>query len=135
MRKLIKLVITSYSIHYTKLYEARGLPTGPTAALRGRKTGWIFLLSSQHSTGHITAVIDSGSPDNHRRMVAVVTNTTRITSYNVCYTKLLRSVLHKNAIFVRLSQPTGIKRYRHCKERKVVQFLTNTNCKFSKFSP
>ena len=61
-------VITSYSIHYTKLYDRKlGKPTDQRMAI----------LRSQ-----VTALLENGSVKTtlHRR----------ITSYNVCYTKLLR---------------------------------------------
>ena len=55
-------VITSYSIHYTKLYEIELLAA----------------ILAQHAHGIGTALLAVG----HLRH--------RITSYNVCYTKLLR---------------------------------------------
>ena len=59
-----RLVITSYSIHYTKLYES------------------VFLTHTHHQTTH-----------GHQRSCGktkLFRSKHRITSYNVCYTKLLR---------------------------------------------
>ena len=114
-------VITSYSIHYTKLYEvliagelhhapdyiaelrelARGLNVkflgyvGNTRVLLAlvkkadffifpsETEGMSIMLLEATSTG--TPAICSNIPEN----IAIFTND-RITSYNVCYTKLLR---------------------------------------------
>ena len=57
-------VITSYSIHYTKLYDSMLRETRQTARLQIRIDGMVRL----------------------EELVC------RITSYNVCYTKLLRNV-------------------------------------------
>ena len=59
-------VITSYSIHYTKLYEA----------------GIILMFERTIRIGDVIEISD-------------VLKGTRITSYNVCYTKLLRLRLKK----------------------------------------
>ena len=53
----LELVITSYSIHYTKLYDTV-------------RPGWLSQKRANSSAGQPTS--------------------SRITSYNVCYTKLLR---------------------------------------------
>ena len=63
-------VITSYSIHYTKLYE--GVITPEVDALRDR-----FAFPGMK----VLQFAFGSGPDNPR-----------ITSYNVCYTKLLRSM-------------------------------------------
>ena len=63
-----RCVITSYSIHYTKLYEASGRPrpgSPPAPAPPARRSAAAIILD---------------------RML-------RITSYNVCYTKLLRDLI------------------------------------------
>ena len=61
-------VITSYSIHYTKLYDA--LERQRSLANGGR-------------AGAVVAQYVARRPLDSNRL-------TRITSYNVCYTKLLR---------------------------------------------
>ena len=60
-------VITSYSIHYTKLYEVLSSSHGVAGADQGPL---LLALSKLRTSG----------AHSHRR----------ITSYNVCYTKLLR---------------------------------------------
>ena len=87
-------VITSYSIHYTKLYELfgheKGAFTGATDSRKGyfevADGGTIFLdevaelpLSTQV---RLLRVLESGE---------FIRVGSRITSYNVCYTKLLRT--------------------------------------------
>ena len=78
-------VITSYSIHYTKLYD--GLTRYINIA--SRLTGWnavkyraeqLGLDMSDAHIKHITREIKQYSDERPFR----------ITSYNVCYTKLLR---------------------------------------------
>ena len=72
-------VITSYSIHYTKLYEASSpcLHCDLVTDSGFRSVGGLLMtILNEFYPGH-----ESGLPD-----VAYV----RITSYNVCYTKLLR---------------------------------------------
>ena len=63
-------VITSYSIHYTKLYDALG------------QRGLQVLAPLQFAFGR---QLLQRQPPGHRGF-----QDTRITSYNVCYTKLLR---------------------------------------------
>ena len=80
------LVITSYSIHYTKLYDfvivgssnavnltdgLDGLAILPTVLIAGA------LGVFAYTTGNVKFAVYLGIP--------------RITSYNVCYTKLLRN--------------------------------------------
>ena len=82
------IVITSYSIHYTKLYDLKffllmpnilEISSGAVLSLAGRKLPASFNLSS--------------------------TPWARITSYNVCYTKLLREILDESALLELLSDP------------------------------
>ena len=76
------VVITSYSIHYTKLYEAdRHVARGPVHGPRG------FDPSDRRAARRRDAGVrgDRAMPS---------TTETRITSYNVCYTKLLRLGQH-----------------------------------------
>ena len=72
-------VITSYSIHYTKLYEAiRQLSALATA--RANCGALAFQVSARTRSAGSSAI-------RWRRAPGI----DRITSYNVCYTKLLRS--------------------------------------------
>ena len=66
-------VITSYSIHYTKLYE-----TWPACSRRNPSWSW-RREDKSHAPSH------SWTSRSSRKGLA-----RRITSYNVCYTKLLR---------------------------------------------
>ena len=63
-----KVVITSYSIHYTKLYD--------------------FLRCLGMHPGVLVSNV------GHLKQVFIQATGLRITSYNVCYTKLLRWFLH-----------------------------------------
>ena len=65
------IVITSYSIHYTKLYDARCLQL-PVQKLRS-----------------VGGMAKTSMINRERKRERAVQN--RITSYNVCYTKLLRT--------------------------------------------
>ena len=69
------LVITSYSIHYTKLYETRVDGGGEPVAIA--PSGNQRFPTSWSANGAL--LFTELSPETHR-----------ITSYNVCYTKLLR---------------------------------------------
>ena len=80
-------VITSYSIHYTKLYEE--------LALQNLESTWLFLARNDGSL-----VMDPSSPATAAALQMRIVEAQeaersrlaqdRITSYNVCYTKLLR---------------------------------------------
>ena len=85
------IVITSYSIHYTKLYERslggqlRSVGHGTTGATQAdtdaaRIVVTEVLVHGERVLAHDLAV------DNR----TTATDRVRITSYNVCYTKLLR---------------------------------------------
>ena len=75
------IVITSYSIHYTKLYDTRVADTATpqSAAVMPMYDSQVFSRISGSSGKVVWTVIGSSSSNFHR-----------ITSYNVCYTKLLR---------------------------------------------
>ena len=83
-------VITSYSIHYTKLYESALGTAGFLASQNPNGSAYIIgdagLIHALYSVGY---TINNVNPD-----YVVVGDTHgynfRITSYNVCYTKLLR---------------------------------------------
>ena len=85
-------VITSYSIHYTKLYEeATAHIKHPSGRLRidvpaafGRQRILPLLLKITQDYPSLTFTITFSE-----RFVDVIEEG-RITSYNVCYTKLLR---------------------------------------------
>ena len=98
---LTLIVITSYSIHYTKLYddalaevgiqgmtvtEVRGFgrQKGHTELYRGAEYVVDFLPKVK-----IEVVLSDDQVDG--AIDAIVGAANRITSYNVCYTKLLRS--------------------------------------------
>ena len=72
----ILVVITSYSIHYTKLYENGSCNSNVIASLHKSHTSPVFL---KNMTRDLSLLLSSTRP--------------RITSYNVCYTKLLRVCL------------------------------------------
>ena len=92
VRSSLKIVITSYSIHYTKLYEAAGigpepdvlepadLPGGRAPAVDELLRGDGPLVGLEQLVGDARDVAARGAAKPG----------TRITSYNVCYTKLLR---------------------------------------------
>ena len=75
--KLFPLVITSYSIHYTKLYDLAALFRPMPGSLARMPT-----RSSRAFTGP--------GPVSSRGYALRRPAAPRITSYNVCYTKLLR---------------------------------------------
>ena len=110
--QMIVLVITSYSIHYTKLYDAVvGLSVaaevhGAVVAAGVEVVGvavvallaGLDLMVAAVRAVH-AAEVAAGGRISRRRFTAGAAATTiaaatplRITSYNVCYTKLLRSV-------------------------------------------
>ena len=82
-------VITSYSIHYTKLYDGGDR----LIKLDGVDHGAVPV----HRVGHL---VDRGAFDHQEEALGVLrklikrglrhVHKARITSYNVCYTKLLR---------------------------------------------
>ena len=92
-------VITSYSIHYTKLYDR--------VFERGAEDRECGQFADEHFVGdtvpvRVDAVTDSlhrlHAEMEHHRALAEVANRRRITSYNVCYTKLLRASFAAEAI-------------------------------------
>ena len=93
-------VITSYSIHYTKLYESAGAPIPMAGVPYHAAEGYLARLVRAGVSVAIAEQIGDPAASKgpvERRVVRVVTPGTlsdeallRITSYNVCYTKLLR---------------------------------------------
>ena len=101
-------VITSYSIHYTKLYEAstrERLPPIRSPGTRSNRTGISFQGDAQADLfcfplpdgeqggrgSHADMAMDTRMAVRPEEMcVHVGATVVRITSYNVCYTKLLR---------------------------------------------
>ena len=85
------VVITSYSIHYTKLYEA------------------LDFVCSVYAQAGDTILVEEPSyflafrifEDRGLKIVSVPTDQDRITSYNVCYTKLLRAISQSRIEFGR----------------------------------
>ena len=78
-----QIVITSYSIHYTKLYE-------------------YFLSKPERQNGLLVPIWELALAEGYDTTDALSVLRTRITSYNVCYTKLLRFGLqwHKQPFMV-----------------------------------
>ena len=76
----VTAVITSYSIHYTKLYDVQGNPALARAKVT-LDTNPTSIPSFRSFTYLVTKEGDK----------SVINLRCRITSYNVCYTKLLRS--------------------------------------------
>ena len=100
----LELVITSYSIHYTKLYD---IALKPTSSLRlpGKtvnREGWPVevVTEGRHDpcvgiratpiAEAMMAIVVMDHVLRHRGQNMDVKSGLRITSYNVCYTKLLR---------------------------------------------
>ena len=75
-------VITSYSIHYTKLYEVHDRGPGGRDARRDQRAVLRLSAGSRGVGGNVATHYSKVAQDVHREL--------RITSYNVCYTKLLR---------------------------------------------
>ena len=82
------IVITSYSIHYTKLYDDRELAAGFLLTER--------IIRERRQLVDIAACHASVEPQNTLD-VFLAPGVDRITSYNVCYTKLLREYLESMA--------------------------------------
>ena len=82
----IGLVITSYSIHYTKLYEPPR--SGGSDDGAGRCGGAAALGDEEElvALARLRVQLDLGG------QVGAGVLLLRITSYNVCYTKLLRNM-------------------------------------------
>ena len=83
-------VITSYSIHYTKLYEPLEAQTRMTFFyfFEFIEATFDVVYSSHGFSTNIKPVILS--PAHSINPWVCLANSRRITSYNVCYTKLLR---------------------------------------------
>ena len=92
-----KHVITSYSIHYTKLYEG--------STLRAAE-----MFDACYPDEPMTVLVDyfgreiTDSLTVCRRFPRRAAAGTRITSYNVCYTKLLRNVRPSAHFFAKVSR-------------------------------
>ena len=84
----IDCVITSYSIHYTKLYDKDVVkaPKGyhPVATIAGYDSYYLNVMAGPSRKWLFTWEKD------HEWVNGPVYKENRITSYNVCYTKLLR---------------------------------------------
>ena len=83
-------VITSYSIHYTKLYDSGKLATRQAIAFLGNPKRFI---QSRQPNGHRHGATLLQQSYRHCRVETTKSQSglSRITSYNVCYTKLLRT--------------------------------------------
>ena len=96
------IVITSYSIHYTKLYDpyesnrfVRFFDVGQGDAIQIHDNGCDLLIDTGNSDGYDTLIEYFHSVNLHHLDYLIITHLHadhygRITSYNVCYTKLLR---------------------------------------------
>ena len=125
-----ELVITSYSIHYTKLYDAPALYVlGPGCQLQGlaglgAKTGQLvahafgveqfagvgLAPAVQALTGILGIGGIHGLQGAEQALIVTVSGhdvSFRITSYNVCYTKLLR--IFNTASFLRAATASAIR--------------------------
>ena len=76
-------VITSYSIHYTKLYD-----TAVHVAVNNKYIGYILIADEVKEDS--AQAIKELKAANIKQTVMLTGDNNRITSYNVCYTKLLR---------------------------------------------
>ena len=87
-------VITSYSIHYTKLYEVEANLLNPlVAAKTASVTAEISIVSFlQYFLQSIKYAERMTIPAKEIRIPSFSPSVSRITSYNVCYTKLLRYI-------------------------------------------
>ena len=109
------LVITSYSIHYTKLYErfapwtssnscGRVTPNCSLSFVRSADDVITLkeILNRTQSPLRVIAKIEKPEAvDNFEAILAVTDGVmVRITSYNVCYTKLLRDAKCLIRLFV-----------------------------------
>ena len=91
-------VITSYSIHYTKLYETMAIVIATVqtfgfkkAETSGSEKPSCISVKDGKFTKWLLLTTAKGEPD--------ALNNSRITSYNVCYTKLLRGSNRDNNHF------------------------------------
>ena len=78
-------VITSYSIHYTKLYEAFDID----AKVVTRKNNYVVYVKEGSQIVDMLSIMEA-----HIALMNLENVRIRITSYNVCYTKLLRVQYH-----------------------------------------
>ena len=78
-------VITSYSIHYTKLYE------WPNPWRKWKRT--VFRFRKRSKKCWLEAMPRSTSWRTAKPSIMILRPKPRITSYNVCYTKLLRPAM------------------------------------------
>ena len=86
-------VITSYSIHYTKLYDRVHTEIGrhcKGAVIRNKRVPVDYIL---HDSDMVRIIRDEKPVRFEQEMLTRCKTPNRITSYNVCYTKLLRKVL------------------------------------------
>ena len=91
-------VITSYSIHYTKLYDGPVVVKAQVPTGKRGKSGGVKLAATPEEAKACAAVIIGMEIGGHKVEKVLVEEQmpierelyARITSYNVCYTKLLR---------------------------------------------
>ena len=93
---MVVIVITSYSIHYTKLYDGQN-PDNGVKYLVGI---WIPVEQQPgHESGKQHSYLLHGNRIAKEAPEIFVSVIARITSYNVCYTKLLRKEAGVNPYF------------------------------------
>ena len=90
-------VITSYSIHYTKLYDghdkvAQIITFGKLQAKAVVRDVGRVLQMPYGQVDRISKMIPA-TPGKQITLTEALDTIPRITSYNVCYTKLLRSIM------------------------------------------
>ena len=95
-------VITSYSIHYTKLYEQENKSLENLSAIAAFKAGQVqtWLQARLGSVGIVMrnrAIVEQFAVAIQSQVKELPAPLRRITSYNVCYTKLLRRATPSSA--------------------------------------
>ena len=86
--------ITSYNVCYTKLLRAGKRVRIASSAVAGKRiaTFWVLLIF------FAAAIVAVAHPTDGKQITLLIILLARITSYNVCYTKLLRLVIkHEEA--------------------------------------
>ena len=99
-------VITSYSIHYTKLYEVTISVTGEKAVSWPYVALTLRIMEDFKAGFEVQVKRESKWETVPWRSLKTAHPGRRITSYNVCYTKLLRSGTTRATPLSRTNRPT-----------------------------